>query len=145
MEFGRKLCITESEERIITGYDLKNGNPSDTELLLPAVTGHIKATGKTPWAVATDAGFASAEHKETLTDMGIKRVALRMRGHNRGYEKERWYKRLQRFRAGIEGTISLLKRKYGPKRSVTKETAGNRQWVGLGIMAYNLQRIAQLA
>lgn len=68
-----------------------------------------------------------------------------MRGRKQGYEKERWYKRLQRFRAGIEGTISLLKRKYGLKRSRYKGTAGNRQWVGLGIMAYNLQRIAQLA
>ena len=76
--------------------------------------------------------------------MGVKRVALRLRGRKKGYEKESWYKRLQRFRAGIEGTISLLKRKYGLKRSLYKGTAGSRQWVGFGIMTYNLQRIAQL-
>jgi len=67
-----------------------------------------------------------------------------LRGRKKEYEKESWYKRLQRFRAGIEGTISLLKRKYGLKRSLYKGTAGSRQWVGFGIMAYNLQRIAQL-
>jgi IS5 family transposase len=144
VEFGRKLCLTETEERIITGYDLKNGNPSDTELLFPAIEKHINVTGKLPWAIAADAGFASAEHKETLIAMGVKRVALRLRGRKKEYEKESWYKRLQRFRAGIEGTISLLKRKYGLKRSLYKGTAGSRQWVGFGIMAYNLQRIDQL-
>ena len=48
VEFGRKLCLTETEERIITGYDLKNGNPSDTELLFPAIEKHINVTGKLP-------------------------------------------------------------------------------------------------
>jgi IS5 family transposase len=51
---------------------------------------------------------------------------------------------LQRFRAGVESVISLLKRKYGITRSRYKGTAGNNQWVGLSIMAYNLRRMAQL-
>lgn len=145
VEFGRKLFLSETEERIITSYALLNGNPSDTEHLLPAVNAHIQATSKKPWAVATDAGFGSKDNQNALTELGIKRVALRMRGKCQVLVKERWYKRLQRFRAGIEGTISVLKRKYGLGRSLYKGTAGNRAWVGFGIITYNLSRIAKLA
>jgi IS5 family transposase len=60
------------------------------------------------------------------------------------FESQRWFKLLQRFRAGIESIISLLKRKFGLDRNRYKGTAGNKQWVGLGIMAYNLRRMAQL-
>jgi len=145
VEFGRKLCLTETEERIITAYELYNGNPADTELLLPAVKSHVERTGKVPWAVATDAGFSSTPNKEALTEMGVKRVCLPIRGSSKNpVAKQKWYKRLQRFRAGSEGTISLLKRQFGLDRSLYKETAGNQQWVGLGIMSHNLRRMAQL-
>jgi IS5 family transposase len=87
--------------------------------------------------------LGSAEHEETLSAIGIKIVALRIRRRKLEYGKEQWYKRLQRFRAGIEGTISLLKRKYGLKRSLYKGTAGNRQWVGLESWP-TMQRVAKL-
>jgi len=145
VEFGRKLCLTETEERIITSYELYNGNPSDTELLPQAVEDHTAKTGKVPWAVATDAGFGSANNRDILTQMGVKRVCLPLRGRkNDPVVKQRWYKKLQRFRAGAEGTISVLKRQFGLDRSRYKGTAGNQLWTGLGIMSYNLRRMAQL-
>lgn len=80
--------------------------------------------------------------------MGISRIGIRARGRKsaerKEFEKQWWFKLLQRFRAGVESVISLLKRKYGITRSRYKGTAGNNQWVGLSIMAYNLRRMAQL-
>lgn len=143
VEFGRKLRLTETEERIITEYALYNGNPADATLLIPAVENHIAITGTVPWALATDAGFGPAPNMKTLTKMGVQRVCMPIRG-GQNPDKQRWYRRLQRFRAGSEGTISLLKRKFGLNRSLYKETPGNQQWVGLGIMSYNLVRMARL-
>lgn len=89
VEFGRKLFLSETEERLITCYELLNGNPSDTEHLIPMVGTHTKRVSKKPWAVATDAGFGSKDNHDALVNMGIKRVALRMRGKCQALFKER--------------------------------------------------------
>ena len=59
-------------------------------------------------------------------------------------EKQRWFKKLQRFRAGIEGIISVLMRAYGLKRCLWKGWEAFQSYVGLGIVTFNLQKIAQL-
>ena len=59
-------------------------------------------------------------------------------------EKHSAFRRLQRFRAGIEARISLLKRKYGLGRSLSRGYREMKTWVGNGIFAYNLQKIARM-
>lgn len=54
-------------------------------------------------------------------------------------------RRLQRWRAGQEGTISVLKRRYAMDRTLFRELAGCQRWVGGAIWGYNLNRIAKLA
>jgi len=54
------------------------------------------------------------------------------------HERQSW------FRAGQEGTISLLKRRYGMRRTRYRGGDGSRRWVGGAIWGYNLQRIAAL-
>lgn len=53
-EFGYKLRVDENEDGLITGYELYNGNPSDDDLLVPAIEQHISRFGTAPNAVATD-------------------------------------------------------------------------------------------
>jgi transposase, IS5 family len=53
-EFGFKTRIDETESGFVTGYDVYEGNPSDEELLLPAVENHQTLFGEVPHAVATD-------------------------------------------------------------------------------------------
>jgi len=50
-----------------------------------------------------------------------------------------------RFRAGIEARISLLKRKFGLKRSLMRGSPGVNIWVGQGIFAHNLWQAARIA
>ncbi len=45
----------------------------------------------------------------------------------------------------MEGRISALKRRYGIRRSRLKGHRGVRIWVGFGILANNLDRMAALA
>ncbi|MFC1977777.1 hypothetical protein ACFLWS_05890 [Chloroflexota bacterium] len=59
-------------------------------------------------------------------------------------QKRPWFRRLQRFRAGSEGRISLLKRVFGLDRSLMRGNQGTEIWVGQGIFAHNLCQAARI-
>jgi len=148
-EFGRKVLLGETDHGIITTYDVLDENPSDTTLLKPAVRGHRRLFRKRLKAVAGDRGFYSQANEDWLKDSGVKRVSIPKRGkvgeERRSYQKQSWFKRLKRFRAGIEARISLLKRKFGLKRSRLRGSPGVNIWVGQGIFAHNLWQAARIA
>ena len=52
------------------------------------------------------------------------------------------HRRLARYRVGIEGRISHLKRRYGLRRSRLKGHHGARTWTAWAILAYNLDTLA---
>ena len=147
-EFGYKVEITENEDRIVTDFKVHVGNPSDESLLIDAVKRHIEATGVIPEGLAADRGYSSKANEDALKELGVKRVSIPKRGKKsaaRIYEeKQRWFRELQRYRAGGEGTISVLKRSYGLNRSLSRGHRGTSAWVGFGILAYNLKRITAL-
>ena len=147
-EFGRKVLLGETDHGIITTYDVLEENPSDTALLKPAVRGHRRLFRKRLKAVAGDRGFYSQVNEDWLKDSGVKRVSIPKRGktseERRSYQKQSWFKRLQRFRAGIEARISLLKRKFGLKRSRLRGNPGVNIWVGQGVFAHNLWQAARI-
>jgi IS5 family transposase len=60
------------------------------------------------------------------------------------FEKSPEFKKGQRFRAGIEGTISVLARGRGMKRCLASGRKGVESLVGLAVLANNLLRIAAL-
>jgi IS5 family transposase len=148
-EFGRKVLLGETDHGIITTYDVLEENPSDTALLKPAVKGHRRLFRKRLKAVAADRGFYSQANEDWLKNSGIKRVSIPKRGKvgekQRSYQKQSWFKRLQRFRAGIEARISLLKRKFGLKRSRLRGSPGVNIWVGQGIFTHNLWQATRIA
>jgi hypothetical protein len=52
---------------------------------------------------------------------------------------------MRNWRVGIEARISQLKRSFGLRRTRLRRLDGARSWVGLGIFAYNLQRMTVIA
>jgi IS5 family transposase len=147
-EFGRKVLLGETDHGIISTYDVLEENLSDTTLLKPAVKGHKRLFRKRLKAVAGDRGFYSQANEDWLKDGGVKQISIpkrgRISGERRSYQKQSWFKRLQRFRAGIEARISLLKRKFGLKRSRIRGSPGVNIWVGQGIFAHNLWQAARI-
>jgi len=148
-EFGRKVLLGETDHGIITTYDVLEENPSDTALLKPVVKRHKRLFHKRLKAVAADRGFYSQANEDWLKGSGIKQAGIPKRGkisgERRRYQKQSWFKRLQRFRAGIEARISLLKRKFGLRRSRLRGSPGVNIWVGQGIFAQNLWQTARIA
>ena len=147
-EFGRKVLLGETDHGIISTYQVVEDNPSDTTLLKPGVQGHKRLFRKRLKAVASDRGFYSQANEDWLKDNGVKQSSIPKRGkisgERRRHQKQPWFTRLQRFRAGIEARISLLKRKFGLKRSRMRGSSGVNIWVGQGIFAHNLWQTARI-
>jgi IS5 family transposase len=148
-EFGRKVLIGETDHGIISTYDVLEENPADITVLKVGVKRHRRLFRKRLKAVAGDRGFYSQANEDWLKDSGVKQVSIPKRGkisnERRRYQKQSWFKRLQRFRAGIEARISLLKRKFGFRRSLMRGGPGTEIWVGQGIFAHNLWQAARIA
>ena len=140
--------MNDSIHGIITTYEVLKENPSDTRLLRPAVRGHRRLFRKRLKAVAADRGFYSRENEEWLKGSGVKQVSIPVRGkasrERLKEQRQAWFRRLQHFRAGAEGRISLLKRKFGLDRSLMRGSHGTEVWVGQGILAHNLWQAARL-
>jgi IS5 family transposase len=60
----------------------------------------------------------------------------------RTHERQRWFRRGQRWRVGCEGRISVLKRRHGLRRCRYHGVDGMHRWVGFGVIADNLMNIA---
>lgn len=61
----------------------------------------------------------------------------------RKLERQRWFKKGQKWRTGCEGRISVLKRRHGLTRSRYHGLQGMTRWVGLGVIADNLINIGR--
>ena len=99
--------------------------------------------------MAGDRGLYSQANGDWLKDGGVRQVSIPARGkiskERRLYQRQFWFKRLQRFRAGAEARISLLKRKFGLGRALMRGDSGTKIWVGQGIFTHNLWQAARIA
>ncbi len=147
-EFGHKILVASGKSGIITQYKCYRGNPCDGDMVSDILEEHKRQYGRSPRALAGDRRFFSADNEKTAYDSGVKRVSICKPGYRskarKKIEKERWFKRLQRYRAGIEGLISGLMRGYGLKRCNWKGWQGFQNYVSLSIVTFNLQKIASL-
>ena len=147
-EFGKMVKLQEAENQIIVHYDVFSERPNDADLLVGSVETHEECFGRTPDLVAADAAFYSSANEKALEEMGVKRIAIpnrRTRSEaRREKQKQRWFKRGQRWRTGCEGRISVLKRRHGLDRCRYRGQAGMERWVGLGVIADNLISIGRL-
>jgi transposase, IS5 family len=148
VEFGRKIRLDEVEGGLVTGYAiLEQGGGQDQPCVADALANHQKQFGRAPGLLAGDRGLSSAETERQAREAGVKRIALPCAGRaspqRRAQEKERWFKRGYRFRAGIEGRIHALRRDYGLKRCRYHGEDGMGRWVGWGVVAHNLSKVAE--
>ena len=148
-EFGYSLLLAEDERGFIADHQLQQGNPPDAPQLVPAVKRVIAVTGRPPGTVVGDRGFGTAANDQAMAALGVKRVGLQRTGTpgkaRLGLERTRRFRRLRNWRVGIEARISHLKRGFGLRRTRLRRLPGARTWVGLGIFAYNLQRMTVVA
>jgi IS5 family transposase len=145
-EFGRTLQLVQDSSGIILDHELQHGNPSDKTQLLPLVKKFKKRFGRAPAELAADKGYYSHENIQSLRSLKINRIAIPKIG--RLFQKEKrkqhsqWFKRLQRFRCGIEAGISMLKRCFSLGDLHVRGTKATAVCVNWAILSYNLWQMA---
>ena len=94
-------------------------------------------------------GFYSKDNVKRCEQAGVTDVCIPQRGGNKtaeqkAQEKSPAFRKGQRFRAGIEGRISVLFRGRGMKRCLAEGRKRFEVFVGAAVLTNNLMRIAEL-
>jgi len=147
VEFGHKVFLAESGHGFITDYRVLDGNPVDEGHVAPSLLQHAATFGTVPTLYAADRGFYTRANVEVVTAAGVRTECVPQRGGGKtpertAHEKSRPFKRGQRFRAGIEGRISVLLRGRGMRRCPLEGRDRFEVFVGAAVLANNLLRIA---
>ena len=144
--YGHKVCLTGGPSNLITDCLILDGNPADSALTDQMLERHKQIYGHYPLKAALDGGFASKTNLNSAKGKGIKDVCF---AKKRGLEQEdmcrsTWvYKRLRRFRAGIESGISWLKRCFGFARCMWKSLPSFHSYVWASVVSANLLTLAR--
>ena len=130
-----------------TFRDVLAGNPADSTAWMPALEHHQACFGRAPEMATGDRGFFSAKNEEEAHALGVKKVALPTRGRlsasRSQQQKQRWFRRALRWRAGCEATISTLKHPFSMRRATYKGEPGFQRYVGWCVITKNLFSMAR--
>lgn len=141
-EFGRLVRLDEVENGIVSHYHIAAHNMADQQQWKPALQNHIDIFSHPPRLAAGDRGFWSGTNEAAAEQLGVKRVILPGRGRlskeRAARQKQRWFRRGQGWRAGIEARISTLKHRFGMARAHYKGETGFERYVGACVIAQNL-------
>jgi len=109
VEFGHKVLLCETAEKFITDYEVYEKQQPDCDLTQPVIERHEKLFGERPVVLAADKGFCPEKSKfeELAKLVGNLAIPRRMQDF-----MDKLLASCQAFRAGIEGTISGLKRAF---------------------------------
>jgi IS5 family transposase len=84
-----------------------------------------------------DRGYFSAANERGAQALGVKKVALpaqgRLSAKRAKQQKQRWFRRALRWRAGIEATISTLKHPFSMARATYQGGHGFERHVGCNV------------
>jgi IS5 family transposase len=147
VQYGHKLNLSTGRSGLILDVVIEDGNPADSERLLPMLDRHIETYGKAPRPMAADGGYASVENLREAKASNVKDVAFHKKRGLKVEEmaKSPWvYRKLRNFRAGIEAGISCMKRAYGLGRCTWKGLAHFKAYVWSSVVAHNLALFGRL-
>lgn len=146
VEFGRQVMLSQVEGGIVTRFHVLADGDSDRHQALPAVEQHQRVFGRAPWLLTGDRGVHTKGVEAQAHRLGVTQVAIPRSGpttlQQRARERSRAWRRRYRWRAGIEGRLSSLRRDYGLRRVRSHGLAGLERDVGWGILASNLRHLA---
>ena len=138
--YGHKICLSAGKSSLVFDCTVLEGNPADSTLTIDAVRRLKEKYGSAPVKVAMDGGFASKKNLKTLK-AEVDDVCF---SKKRGMKEEDMcastgvYKALWKFRAGVEGIISWLKRSFSLSKCPWRSFPSFRSYVWNGIVAANL-------
>jgi len=147
IEFGHMIQIQQVGGKFITDYDVFEKKPVEHRLLEPALASHHKLFGHPPEMVAADKGYYQDMSAIDRLEKKVELVAIAKKGsltpEQRQRETDPDFRFAQRFRAGVEGTISFLKRVLGLFRCLNRGWEHYVSTIGAAIFTHNLLILAR--
>jgi IS5 family transposase len=146
IEYGHKICLTTGISSVVTDVVVEQGNPADNTLATKMMGRQTATFGRPPRQASFDGGFATKANLDQIKALGVGDVVFHKR---RGLAIEdmasskRVFKKLRAFRAGIEGTISFLKRVFGLERCTWRSFESFKAYVHASVLSCNLLVIAR--
>lgn len=148
VEFGHKVLIAQTGEKFIHHYEVLPRRREDIELLEPTLEAHRRLFEANPEEVATDKGFYESMKQLAKLERDIATVSICKKGRRNEQETLREsteaFAEGQRFRAGVEGSISVLKRAFKLGRCFFKGFKNYAASVGCAIFCHNLVLLTRL-
>lgn len=146
VEFGHMIQVQQTGEKFITDYAVFDHKPAEPALLGPALKSHKKLFGHLPVSLAADKGYWSSDVFEKLPDE-VAIISIPKKGGRNQAERDReldpLFRLAQAFRAGVEGSISFLKRVLRLARCLNKGWLHFASTVGATVLAHNLLVLAR--
>jgi len=148
IEFGHKILIAQTGEKFIHHYEVFPKRQEDKELIEPTLKAHKQLFGTGPDVLATDKGFYKNMKQILKLEKKIVTVSICKKGRRNQQEYDREsteeFKDGQRFRAGCEGSISVLKRAFKLGRCLFKGFKNYAASVGCAVFCHNLVLLTRL-
>ena len=139
VEFGHVVLLSQTKEKFISDYEVMEHRIPDPQLSAVCVANHERLFGEAPKVLAGDKGFNPNAPARAALEEKVETLAVPRRLSD-------WAEVIgsvwQRFRAGIEGSISVLKRAYRLLRCPYRGFKSFASSIGLSIFCHNLVLLA---
>ncbi len=140
VEFGHKVLLTQSREKFITDYVVLEKNCTDDQLLPLVLERHEERFGRLPESVAADKGFCPDEDTYEELEEQVDYLGVPRRTRDFGDSMMAVW---QQWRAGIEGSISCLKRAFRLARCCFRGFKNFVSAIGSAVFCHNLTILAK--
>jgi IS5 family transposase len=139
--FGHKVNLATGKSMLIIDCQILDGNPRDTNAYIGVIDRIKDRYGVAPRDVATDGGYASLDNQCLAKDRGILNIVFnKIVGSLKNVTSTlNMETRLKKWRSGIEGAISNLKRGFDIFRCAWKTRAHFDAKIYWSVIAYNIR------
>jgi len=148
VEFGHKVLVAQTGEKFISHYRVLAACEADNTLLTEVLGAHQYLFGETPEVLAADKGFYKSVQQLQALEEDIETVSICKKGRRTAAETAREttaaFQDGQRFRAGVEGSISVLKRGFKLGRCLFKGYKHFASSLGTAVLCHNLVLLTRL-
>ena len=148
VEFGHKVLLAQTGEKFISHYRVLAPREEDNTLLPEVLQAHRALFGEGPAVLAADKGFYKSTGQLAALEEEIETVSICKKGRRTAQETAREtdaaFQDGQRFRAGVEGSISVLKRGFKLSRCLFKGYKHFASSVGAAVLCHNLVLLTRL-
>lgn len=141
VQFGHKVDWSSGKSNLILNCQVLRGNPSDKDLLVPALDAVVKNYGRVPRDYATDGGYATLPNQAHALGKGITNIVFnKIVGSLKNITSSKNMEtRLKKWRSGMEAVISNVKRGYDLCRCTWKGWEHFVAKVLWSVIAYNIR------